>query len=297
MARHSDRDDRNNEPASTASTNDVVDRERSPLDERVLDRQEPVTCSDGRRPIAGRDRTFSLRDTETDLLATIGTFRVVPADDLCRSAESSQRAFADLRHLAEQELIERHQVTISGRSSTVCVLTAEGKALLDNQRESRGGCRQQQYHAGLVKPRELSHDAQIYRMFKVESARIAARRGVVRRVVLDYELKAEYQRTLNRRDRSPDVDLQAERAAFARDAELPLIDDRVVFPDLRIEYETPDGVLAYRDVELVTEHYSRGQLAGKAAAGFGLYRSAGCRPSGRNSGATPLDPHHLDWLR
>ena len=39
-------------------------------------------------------------------------------------------------------------------------------------------------------------------------------------------------------------------------------------PDLRIEYETPDGRLEHRDLELVTEHYSRGQLAGKTRAGF-----------------------------
>ena len=34
--------------------------------------------------------------------------------------------------------------------------------------------------------------------------------------------------------------------------------------------KTEDGRLEHRDVELVTEHYSRGQLAGKARAGFAL---------------------------
>jgi hypothetical protein len=70
-------------------------------------------------------------------------------------------------------------------------------------------------------------------------------------------------------------------------------------PDLRIEYETAEGRLESRDVELVTEHYSRGQLAGKARAGFALYRAAG--PGRRHGGSahtggTPLDPHHLERL-
>jgi hypothetical protein len=51
-------------------------------------------------------------------------------------------------------------------------------------------------------------------------------------------------------------------------------------------------------VELVTEHYSRGRLAGKAAAGFALYRAAGAgrgRGSGSGrAGGTPFDPHHLE---
>jgi hypothetical protein len=299
VARHSDRDEQNADGSSEASLVPGIERGAIALEEARADRPHELTIDRSvfRRPIAGRERSYSLRDTETDLLATIGTFRVVPSNDLCRAAESSDRAAADLRHLTEHGLIERHVITMDSRSSELCVLTREGKALLEAHRESPVGCRPQQYHAGLVKPRELAHDAQIYRMFRAESARITKRRGIIRRVVLDYELKREYQVFLNRRVRSSVADEQAERAAFAKQAELPLIDNHVVFPDLRIEYETPDGALAYRDVELVTEHYSRSQLAGKAAAGFGLYRSPGCRDSGRNAGATPLDPRNLDWLR
>ena len=55
-------------------------------------------------------------------------------------------------------------------------------------------------------------------------------------------------------------------ATFAADAKLPVVDGHLALPDLRIEYETADGRIEYRDVELVTEHYSRGQLAGKSAA-------------------------------
>jgi hypothetical protein len=76
--------------------------------------------------------------------------------------------------------------------------------------------------------------------------------------------------------------------------------DRLELPDLRIEYETPDGRIESRDLELITEHYSRGQLAGKAQAGFSLYRSAGTakvRAGSTRTGGTPADPHHLEWLQ
>ena len=49
----------------------------------------------------------------------------------------------------------------------------------------------------------------------------------------------------------------------------------------------------------MTPHYSRGQLAGKARAGFTLYRAAVRRPPTRRigrTGGTPTDPHHLEWL-
>ena len=65
------------------------------------------------------------------------------------------------------------------------------------------------------------------------------------------------------------------------------------------EYETEDGRAEHRDVELVTEHYSRAHLAGKARAGFALYRAAGGgspRGGSVRKGGTPLDPHLLEAL-
>jgi hypothetical protein len=67
---------------------------------------------------------------------------------------------------------------------------------------------------------------------------------------------------------------------------------------VRVEYETPDGRLERRDLELATEHYSRSQLSGKQTAGFRVYRASGARGAGAGrKGGTPTDPHHLEWLR
>jgi hypothetical protein len=79
-----------------------------------------------------------------------------------------------------------------------------------------------------------------------------------------------------------------------------VVDGHLELPDLRIEFETADGRRECRDVELVTPHYSLGQLAVKASAGFALYRAAGAGRVGGQSGrtgGTPVDPHHLEWLR
>jgi hypothetical protein len=151
-----------------------------------------------------------------------------------------------------------------------------------------------------VKPREIAHDSQIYRLYQAEAERIQAEGGRVSRVVLDYELKRDYQTFLNRPDRPEDADRQEDIEAFAAASSLPVIEGHLELPDLRIEFETADGRVEYRDVELVTEHYSRGQLAGKSAAGFAMYRASGAgraRGSSARKGGTPFDPHHLEWLR
>jgi DNA-binding MarR family transcriptional regulator len=272
------------EPAERASR-----RRDLPHDRLALPR------ADRREPVEFRDGVYHLRGSESRILATVGAFRVVPAADLADGRVTPEAFKEDLRRLDDQGLIERRTLPINREPTRVVVLTKTGKALLDAHRDP-SIVRQQQYHAGLVKPRELPHDAQLYRLYQAEAAELEARGGRVERVVLDYELKREYQSFLNRPDRPEDVDRDEEIAAFAADHRLPIIDDHLELPDLRIEFETADGRLEVRDLELVTEHYSRGQLSGKARAGFGLYRAAGAgrlRGGNARTGGTPFDPHHL----
>jgi hypothetical protein len=158
----------------------------------------------------------------------------------------------------------------------------------------------QQYHSGLVKPRELAHDVQLYRAYRVERQRIEADGGRITRVVLDYELKRNYQTFLNRQNKPKDANFEQDVRTFAGSRNLPIVDGHLELPDLRLEYETQDGRHETRDIEVVTEHYSRSQLGGKAQAGFTLYRSARSglgRSGGASRGGTPVDPHTLEWLR
>jgi hypothetical protein len=249
-----------------------------------------------RQPVRHRGRTYRLRDSDVQALATVGTFRVVRADDV-QAVRSSRDAWrGELRHLREEGLVDIKTVTINRESTAVAVLTHDGKSLLEAHQVRSPGRPVQAFHAGLVKPRELAHDAQLLRLYQAEAARIEADGGRVERVLLDYELKRDYQMFLNRPNRETTADDDV--AAFAEAHGLPIIDGHLELPDLRIDYETPDGTLQHRDVELVTEHYSRAQLAGKSQAGFSMYRAAGARRGGGSArtGGTPIDPHHLEWL-
>ena len=292
------RDDRAEEPNRTAGP--PVDRDRSSRRVDVPIEGLALPRGDHREAVEHRDRVYHLRGSESRILEIVGTFRVVPATDLMDGRSSSDAFKEDLRRLSTQGLIERHTIPINRDATRVVVLTRAGKALLDSRRdEASVGRRQQQYHAGLVKPRELSHDAQLYRLYQAEAGRLEDEGARLTRVILDYELKREYQSFLNRPDRPGDTDRQEDLETFAATAQLPVIDGHLELPDLRIEYETADGRVAYRDLELVTEHYSRAQLAGKGRAGFGLYRAAGAgrgRGGTTRTGGTPVDPHHLERL-
>lgn len=296
MARHDPRADERQEPGRSKH------EEGLPRDtaERAAYAPSPhlrLPETARREPVIHRGHEYRLNSDEARVLATVGAFRVIPASDLDDGRSHGDTWNGPIRHLADQELVERRLVVINEQATPVVVLTREGKSLLDAQQAAgRDGARQQ-YHAGLVKPKELAHDSQLFRLYQQAAARLEAEGHRVERVVLDYELKRDYQKFLTRPDRSPEA--ETEMRAFADARQLPIVDGHLELPDLRIEYETPDGRIETRDLELVTEHYSRGQLAGKAKAGFSMYRAAGTRVGGGSTrtGGTPRDPHHLEWIQ
>ena len=274
-------------------------RDRSELTLTHDARQPDRPSRDPRQPVRGRSgRTFSLRESEWRTLDTVGTFRVVAETDVMRVTGDERVARADLRHLVESGLADRKTAIVNHVPTRLVVLTKEGKGLLDAHRERQGRPADHAYYAGFVKPRELAHDVQLYRAYETERARIEVDGRRVTRVALDYQLKREYQAFLNRSDRPSDATLEADRRAFAETHGFAIIDGHLEIPDLRLEVERPDGTHEFRDIEVVTAHYSRSQLAGKAKAGFALYRATQRSPGGNSTqGGTPIDPHNLEWLR
>jgi hypothetical protein len=130
------------------------------------------------------------------------------------------------------------------------VLTDRGRDLLEanwHERHDRSWEPQQAFYAGLRKPRELTHDSKVYRAYSRAEEGIREQGGRVDRVVLDYELKRDYQRFLHERNRGrKDCDGRPDRepeeiARWAREHDLPYQDGHVHFPDARIEYEDRDG--------------------------------------------------------
>jgi DNA-binding MarR family transcriptional regulator len=245
--------------------------------------------------VRDRDRSIDLRESEIRMLATAGAFRVVVASDLRdHRGRPGSASNGELRGLREARLVETRPYVIGRDRATLVTLTDRGRELLERHRRSDRDGAPQSYYAGFVKPRELSHDAQLYRAYERSAERLKEKGAVVTRVVLDYELKRDYQRFLHdlkreRRGQEQDADRHAaDVAEWAASRDLPVIDGHVHFPDVRIEYERPDGDRKVEDIEVVTPHYRGAYAAAKGRTGFSSYRiSTGLGGRGGRSGRSP----------
>jgi len=263
------------------------DRERP---ERTFDPREPfsrdLNLPRGREReiVRDRDREYTLRGSETRTLATIGAFRVVSSRDLRdQSGRPADPRSGDLRHLREQGLIETARVP--GSREHAVALTKAGRGLLERHRDRDQGNRQT-FWDGLKREREREHDLQVYRAYESAAEPLADRGGSVERVILDHELKREYQTWLHERDRGrSDYDGHPDRTEeeirdWALEHDLPYFDDEVHFPDLRIEYQEPDGRWDHDDIEVTTEHYRGAHAASVARSGFSCYGGSSLRIGG-----------------
>jgi hypothetical protein len=257
-----------------------------------------------RQRVLVRDQTYELRASEIRTLATIGAFRVVPASDLRDNrGRSLDPSVSDLRRLRESGLVHTTPYMIGRTRSSLVTLTERGRDVLETLRREPTSTRAQAFYHGRTKPREVSHDALVYRAYLRAASRLIARGARVRHVVLDRELKREYQRFLqaaNRGRRDSDGQPLRDQESVERWAqlhELPSINGHVHFPDVRIEYEDRDGRAAIEDVEVETPHYRGAHAAAKARSGFTCFRSSGGRVGGGSSrGSAPFDPRHAEDL-
>ncbi len=272
---------------------DPRDEERSPDRDRqpgeTFTRHLNLPRGPEREIVRDRDREYTLRDSETRTLATVGAFRVVSSRDLRDQHDRPLDPHSgDLRHLREQGLVETARVP--GSREHAVALTKAGRGLLERHRD-RGQGDRQRFWDGLKREREREHDLQVYRAYERAAERLSERGARVERVVLDHELKREYQRWLHERDRDrPDYDGHPDRTdeeirEWARDHDLPYFNDEVHFPDLRIEYREADGRWDHDDIEVTTEHYRGGHAASVAQSGFSCYRGSSLRIGGGSRGA------------
>jgi hypothetical protein len=198
----------------------------------------------------------------------------------------------DATYLTEKGLVEIHRLNArrDGRDGEASrfealTLTKRGRNLVQLSGDLSPG---QRVYAGLVKPKEAEHDAQIYRAFQKEIRKIESNGGRNVRVRLDFELKAQMNRSLYRaRTSDPERENESVKAEIAQQMYLQISNGRVVVPDLRIEYDTPGGGSTHTDVEVATAAYRQGHLAAKARAGMRIYASHG--DIGRLGGAIQDD--------
>ena len=263
------------------------DRDRDDQDPRDgLMRHLDLPRGDERELVLDRDRVYELNGEDSRTLAAVGAFRVVPEHDLDADHDTVEQ-------LRGERLVEAVDLGDGERGLT---LTREGRDLLDARSLDRDDEPSQAFYAGVSRERELNHDSHLYSTYRQEESRLRDEHGEleVRRVVLEQDLKREYQEFLQEHNRGradsdgrPNRD-EHEIRAWARDHDLPYFDGQVHFPDYRIEYEV-DGRELHQDVELFTPHYRGAHASGHSKAGFQIYvvgsRGGGGRSVPRPRGA------------
>jgi hypothetical protein len=255
-------------------------------------RRRPVASPDPRRPARSASNLvgLELRSEEKQLLREAGRFRVVRTADLRETLYNGKGRHLenDLKYLRDKGLIETRFVNLrrDGRRRTierteVVALTKDGRRLLLKQDDLP---KDQRVYAGLVKPREVEHDSQIYRAYRKEAERIESKGGTNLRVRLDFEIKAEVQKAIyaeRKADHRRDIAEIKEKVAQRLD--LPFVDGKIQIPDARIEFdrrrEADQDVddrtrTSHEDIEVLTAAYHAGHLRAKAQAGFRNYASS-----------------------
>jgi hypothetical protein len=202
------------------------------------------------------------------MLQDLGAFRTITANSLRKHLydNNDERFRKDLRSLREQRLLT---VRPGSRANGEYVaLTKAGKELTQSALRSN---RDQVVYSGIVKQRELRHDAAIYDVYQKEARKISKEGGTPTRVVLDFELKRQVNRHLAKIQTIPPAERERQRQKIAEAHGLKIVAGKIRFPDVRIEFESRDQEQCKVDLECVTGHYKARQIAAKAAAGFKLY--------------------------
>lgn len=214
-----------------------------------------------------RGQRYRLNYEQSRILQDLGAFRTITANSLRKHLydNDDERFRKDLRSLREQRLLT---VQSGSRANGEYIsLTRAGKELTQSALSNRD----QVVYSGIVKKRELRHDAAIYDVYQKEARKISKGGGTPKRVVLDFELKKQVNRQLARVQTIPPAERERQRQEIAEAHGLKIVEGKIQFPDVRIEFESRDQEQCKVDLECVTGHYKARQIAAKTAAGFKLY--------------------------
>jgi hypothetical protein len=205
-------------------------------------------------------------------MVELGKFRAIAQEDLTEFFYAGDRAHLrlDIENLLRQGLVELKAIPHEETGSRVLItLSKRGHRLLTETGAVAPG--QALYH-GFTKPRAAHHDADLYRLYQKAAKTIERDGGKDLRVVLDYEIKKRVYHDLAKLGK--DHDCSSHKDEVAEWHGLRMVRGKIPVPDVRIEYETRDGERARVDLELVTGHYRKGNLAEKVRAGFSIYAHA-----------------------
>lgn len=215
-----------------------------------------------------RDREYHLNSPQSAVLRDVGVFRTITTESLQKHVYhgDKDRFRKDLRNLTDQRLVEIYPDS-AGKSPYVS-LTRTGKAVTEAHLRANQA---QAVYSGIVKKRELRHDAAIYELYHKEAQHITKSGGTPKRVVLDFELKKSINRQVSQIQSLSPAEYERRRQEIADAHGLKIVEGKIQIPDLRVEYESREQEESKVDLECVTGHYKARQIAAKTAAGFKLY--------------------------
>jgi hypothetical protein len=204
-----------------------------------------------------------------------GTFRTVDVRDLGRFVYGGDEARLkyDLASLRAQGLVEEKTLFRAHRSARKLVtLTAEGQRIV---RKASGLPQDQRIYHGFVKPKELDHDADLYKVYQKAAEEIREKGGKLTRVRLDFELKESINRAKEAAGHLSGEERKRLLTAVAEEHGLSIDDMAIHLPDIQVEYETREGGVERQNLELLSRNYREEGIRGKAAAGFKIYARSG----------------------
>jgi hypothetical protein len=234
-----------------------------------------------------RGRVYRVRNSEIQTMAEVGKFRALAQEDLQEFVYRGHknRLRADIGNLIHQGLVQMKSIAHEEEGSRqLLALTKNGLCLLQ---ESQITLRDQTLYHGFTRRREAHHDADLYRLYQKAAETIGRMGGRNLRVVLDYEFKKRVYQDLAKI--RPACTSAESKRSVAEQHGLKVVREKIIFPDVRIEYDTPEGEQARVDIELATGHYRLPALVEKVRAGFSIY----ARPSDASKLRRVLDEHEL----
>jgi hypothetical protein len=229
----------------------------------------PTRSTEPRKVYEIRGRTYRLRTSETRTMIEVGKFRAIDLEDLAEFSYDSDngRMRREVENLFRQGLTQMKTIPHEEKGSRqLLALTKAGHRFLT---ATGIADKDQALYFGFAKPRDAHHDLDLYRVYQKAADKIERSGGQNLRVVLDYELKKMVYSELAKLD--PDRASAACKRSVAERHGLQVVGEKIPLPDVRIEYDTPDGDRARADIELATGHYRVGNLAEKVLAGFSMY--------------------------
>ena len=241
-----------------------------PSSRRPRSKDQPRRHRSGRRTRT-RDR-IDFTERKRNALDDVATYRVVSVRDLVeqRFGGNAFAARKGVDTLKKDGLLEEHTIRAkSGKTFRVLTATNQGRRKAWGSRKHD----QQRYWSSLAKPSEIRHDTAVYRAARSEIAKLDKADATVKRIQLDYEMKARVAKIAEEaRAREGHKAAHAAKLQAAEQMNLAVDEHgKVHYPDARIEYQDQEGGSGRVDVEVTSGNYRSKSLQAKLAAGFKMY--------------------------